>query len=115
MIYSKTALIEIIRENALRFGDFTLASGKKASYYLDCRQVTLHPAGICQIAAGMLEQLKSTYKDAAIEAVGGMAIGADRSRQEWSLCRASTMESFSDLWSAKKPNNTAWAGLSKVL
>lgn len=77
MNYSKSALIEIIREHALRFGDFTLASGKKASYYLDCRQITLHPAGICQIASGMLEQLKSTYKDSDIEAVGGMAIGAD--------------------------------------
>lgn len=43
-MYDKQALIALIREHALEFGDFTLASGKKASFYLDCRKVTLHRA-----------------------------------------------------------------------
>jgi orotate phosphoribosyltransferase len=76
MPYSRLKLIDIIREHALRFGDFTLASGKKASYYLDCRQVTLHPEGLQQIAAGLLEAMSSRYGQ-AVECVGGMAIGAD--------------------------------------
>ena len=35
-------LMALVRERALKFGDFTLASGRKAKYYLDCKQVTLH-------------------------------------------------------------------------
>ena len=77
MTYSKTALIEIVRQHALRFGDFTLASGKKASYYLDCRQVTLHPAGLQQIAAGILEAIQNQFGSNGPDCVGGMAIGAD--------------------------------------
>ena len=72
-MYSKDALIEIVRERALEFGEFTLASGKKASYYLDCRKVTLDSRGAQLIARGILEILGDTLPDA----VGGMAIGAD--------------------------------------
>ena len=59
--------------HALRFGDFTLASGKKANYYLDCRKLTLDSEGANVIAAGILELIKDDFPDA----VGGMAIGAD--------------------------------------
>jgi orotate phosphoribosyltransferase len=72
-LYDKQALIALVREKALEFGDFTLASGKKASYYLDCRKVTLHSSGANLIAEGILEVLGSDLPDA----VGGMAIGAD--------------------------------------
>jgi orotate phosphoribosyltransferase len=72
-VYDKNALIEIVKEKALRFGDFTLASGKKARYYLDCRKVTLDARGANLIAEGILELLEGQMPDA----VGGMAIGAD--------------------------------------
>lgn len=68
-------LLELIQTEALRRGDFTLASGKKATYYLDCRTITLHPKGANLIANGMLEVLMS-WGDLP-DAVGGMAIGAD--------------------------------------
>ena len=51
-VYDKQALMALVREKALQFGDFTLASGKKASYYLDCRRVTLDSAGANLIAEG---------------------------------------------------------------
>jgi orotate phosphoribosyltransferase len=72
-VYDRNALIELIREKALKLGKFTLASGKEASYYLDCRQVTLHPRGANLIAEGILQLLGEDLPDA----VGGMAIGAD--------------------------------------
>ena len=72
-LYDRQALIALVREKALEFGEFTLASGKKASYYLDCRKVTLDSAGANQIAEGILELLGESLPDA----VGGMAIGAD--------------------------------------
>jgi orotate phosphoribosyltransferase len=71
--YDKQKLIDLIREHSLRVGEFTLASGKQAKYYLDCRKVTLHPEGANQIAAGILEMLGDSMPDA----IGGMAIGAD--------------------------------------
>jgi orotate phosphoribosyltransferase len=71
--YDQTKLIELIREHSLQVGDFTLASGKQAKYYLDCRKVTLHPQGANQIAAGILDLLGDQLPDA----IGGMAIGAD--------------------------------------
>ena len=58
---------------ALKFGDFTLASGKQAKYYLDCRQITLDAQGARLIGEGMLDLLA----DDMPELVGGMAIGAD--------------------------------------
>ena len=72
-MYDRQALIEIVREKALQFGQFTLASGKTASYYLDCRKVTLDSRGANLIAAGILEILGDELPDT----IGGMAIGAD--------------------------------------
>ena len=72
-MYDRRQLIELIRQQALQFGQFTLASGKQASYYLDCRKVTLDARGAKLIAAGMLDLLADDLPDL----VGGMAIGAD--------------------------------------
>ena len=66
-------LLDLVSEHALQRGEFTLASGKKANYYLDCRKLTLHPVGANVIGRGMLEMLSGAMPDA----VGGMAIGAD--------------------------------------
>ncbi|MEY3457126.1 MAG: Orotate phosphoribosyltransferase, partial [Planctomycetota bacterium] len=57
----------------LKFGDFTLASGKKSTYYLDGKQVTLSAEGLLQISWGLLDLLKQVEFDG----FGGMSIGAD--------------------------------------
>ena len=75
MSFDRKSLLDLIQSEALQRGEFTLASGKKASYYLDCRKVTLHPQGANQIALGMLEVIKAQGE--LPDAVGGMAIGAD--------------------------------------
>ena len=72
-MYDKPALVELVRKLALQLGDFTLASGKKSKYYLDCRKITLDSAGANLIADGMLELMGGDLPDS----VGGMAIGAD--------------------------------------
>ena len=68
----KEQLVKLIRDKALEYGDFTLASGKKASFYLDCRKITMDSEAASVIAKAMLEELKSDWPDA----VGGMAVGA---------------------------------------
>ena len=75
MSYDRDALLDLIRTEALQRGEFVLASGKKASYYLDCRNITLHPQGANVIAEGMLDVMQAAGP--LPEAVGGMAIGAD--------------------------------------
>lgn len=72
-MYDRQALQQLVREKALKFGHFTLASGKKASYYLDCRQITLDSQGARLIGEGMLDLLAADMP----QLVGGMAIGAD--------------------------------------
>ncbi len=73
-MYDKQALIALVRQKALKFGEFTLASGKKATYYLDGKQVTLDPTGARLVAEGILDLLTAGQMPAA---VGGMSIGAD--------------------------------------
>jgi orotate phosphoribosyltransferase len=38
-------LANLLRAKSIKRGDFTLASGKKSSYYLDCRLTTLDAEG----------------------------------------------------------------------
>lgn len=73
MASEREKLIELVKRDALKFGDFTLASGQKSSYYIDCRNVTLSAAGAVLIGRGILELLG----EEPIDAVGGMTMGAD--------------------------------------
>ncbi len=72
-MFDKQPLIDLVRAKALKFGDFTLASGKKASFYLDTKQVTLDSAGAKLVGEGILDLLAPGMP----KAVGGMSIGAD--------------------------------------
>jgi len=65
----------IIREKSLRVGDFTLSSGKKSSYYLDCRMTTLHPRGALLIGRLILAKIREHQIQA--DAIGGLTMGAD--------------------------------------
>src|SRR5260370_39502909 len=70
---NRARLIELFRRRALKFGEFTLASGKKAGYYLDGKQITLHSEGLRLVSEGLLGLLAGID----FQAIGGMSIGAD--------------------------------------
>ncbi len=57
---------------ALLFGDFTLSSGKKSSYYFDSKKLTMEPAGARFVASQLVRHLDSE----GIRYVGGVAYGA---------------------------------------
>ena len=70
----KEELIELLKtKEAVKFGDFTLSSGKKSDFYVDCRKITLHPQGARLIAQIILEKIKGSK----VDAIGGLTLGAD--------------------------------------
>lgn len=62
-----------LERGALKYGDFTLSSGKKSSYYFDGRRLSLDPEGAHLIAQALLPLLRR----AGVQAVGGLTLGAD--------------------------------------
>jgi orotate phosphoribosyltransferase len=72
MDYDQTALIELVRDKAVQFGTYRLASGQISNFYLDCRKLTLDSAATNLIAAGIWDK----FRDEVPDAVGGMAVGA---------------------------------------
>ncbi|MCW4385553.1 orotate phosphoribosyltransferase [Salinibacterium sp. SYSU T00001] len=74
MTDARQQLIEYIKADAVFHGDFTLTSGKKASYYVDLRKVSLDHRVAPLIGQVMLD-LIADIPDVA--AVGGLTMGAD--------------------------------------
>lgn len=72
-MFDREELIGLFKERALKFGDFTLVSGKKSTYYMDGKQITLHAKGLRLVSEGLLDLLSDVESDA----IGGMSIGAD--------------------------------------
>lgn len=73
-MYDRETLIEQFKTSgALKFGQFTLASGKSSTYFLDGKLVTLRSIGLRLVSEGLLDLLA----DVSFDAVGGMSIGAD--------------------------------------
>lgn len=71
----KQRLLQLVRERAWRDGlDIVLASGKRSTFYINGKKVTLHPEGLWLIAHLLLEKLKH-YPE--VTAVGGLTLGAD--------------------------------------
>jgi orotate phosphoribosyltransferase len=72
--YDRERLITLLKRDALRTGNFTLASGRSSHYYVDGRKVTLSAEGAALIGAGVLDVLADRPD---VAAVGGLIIGAD--------------------------------------
>ena len=68
-------LKKILLAESVERGDFVLASGRKSSYYLDCRRTTLHAEGAWLTGHLVLDALER--RGWVPDAVGGMTLGAD--------------------------------------
>jgi len=68
-------LANLLRAKSIKRGDFTLASGKKSDYYLDCRLTTLEPEGALHTGYCILEMLDEM--GVKPDAIGGLSMGAD--------------------------------------
>ena len=74
MTDARTRLAQLIRDNAVFFGDFTLTSGAKATYYIDLRKVSLDHR-VAPLIGEVMVDLIADIPD--ISAVGGLTMGAD--------------------------------------
>jgi orotate phosphoribosyltransferase len=69
----KERLLEYTKEHAVLHGDFTLASGAKATFFFDMKMVTLSAEGAYLVGKVMFDILT----DVDVAAVGGLTLGAD--------------------------------------
>jgi orotate phosphoribosyltransferase len=77
-IDNRTALLNLIATLSFKLGDFTLASGKKSDYYIDCRTTTLHAEGGRLSGLVLYDLIREHIPNPdRIEAVGGLTMGAD--------------------------------------
>lgn len=68
-------LLSILAERSARRGQFTLASGRQSTLYIDARLTTMSPDGLALIGPLALAALRDAGW--TIDAVGGLTLGAD--------------------------------------
>lgn len=71
----RSALVRLLAQRSVRRGRFTLASGRESSHYVDARLTTMSPEGLALIGPLALEAIRE--RGWAVEAVGGLTLGAD--------------------------------------
>ena len=68
-------LIALLAERSAKRGEFTLASGKRSTFYIDARLTTMSPEGLSIIGPLALSVLRETGWN--VDAIGGLTLGAD--------------------------------------
>jgi len=68
-------LRRLLLERSVRFGNFTLASGRPSSFYIDCRPTTMSAQGLALI--GRLGFLAIRARGWEPKSIGGLTMGAD--------------------------------------
>ena len=66
----KEELLELIKKDAYKKGEFTLSSGKKSEHYVNCKPVTLTGRGLTLASLLILKHVDTPY-------VAGLTLGAD--------------------------------------
>jgi len=69
------ALVALLTERSVKRGQFILASGRESEYYIDARLTTMSPEGLALIGRLALSALRESGW--AVDAVGGLTLGAD--------------------------------------
>lgn len=74
-VTERDELRALLLERSVRFGDFTLASGKKSSYYIDARLTTMSGRG--QLLLGRVGLATLVDWGWHPDVIGGLTMGAD--------------------------------------
>jgi orotate phosphoribosyltransferase len=106
-------LIRLILSRSFRFAEkpiFKLASGKKSSFYFNCKPATLNSEGMFLIG-NLLYELIRSRKTWRIKAVGGLTLGADPvacAIAYTAHLRGDSLEAFVVRKEPKKHGTMAW-------
>jgi orotate phosphoribosyltransferase len=68
-------LVQLLASRSAKRGEFTLASGRPSTLYIDARLTTMSPEGLTIIGAVGLRTLQEANWN--VESVGGLTLGAD--------------------------------------
>ena len=63
-------LLELLKKDAYKKGEYKLSSGKTSEHYVNCKPVTLSGRGLTLASLLMLQEVKTSY-------VAGLTLGAD--------------------------------------
>jgi orotate phosphoribosyltransferase len=72
---ARDRLLALLAERSARRGQFTLASGRYSTLYIDARLTTMSPEGLALIGPLGLAAVRDAGWD--VDAVGGLTLGAD--------------------------------------
>lgn len=72
---TRERLLRLFVERSFQEGDFTLASGRKSRFYIDCRTTTMHAEGQVLLGAVGLDVLDGAGLEPDV--IGGLTMGAD--------------------------------------
>ena len=72
MVYDRQDLLELLKRDAYRTGEYVLSSGKKTNHYVNCKSVTLSGEGLALASGLMLEEVEEDSVS-----VAGLTLGAD--------------------------------------
>jgi len=72
---NRDSLLRLLAQLSFKLGDFTLSSGAKSDYYIDCRTTTLHAEGGRLSGLVLYDMLRE--RNITATAVGGLTMGAD--------------------------------------
>ena len=67
-------LIHLLAARSARRGNFTLASGRQSTLYIDARLTTMSPEGLVVIGPLGLRTIRESWN---VDAIGGLTLGAD--------------------------------------
>ena len=77
----KEKLLELLKEDCYKKGDYTLSSGQKSEHYVNCKPVTLTGHGLTITAMMLLEHVETPV-------VAGLTLGADPLVSGVAVCSA---------------------------
>ena len=75
MLSAREQLLQMLAEKSFRLGEFTLSSGAKSDYYIDCRATTLQAEGARLTARVIYDEILARQWHP--QAIGGLTLGAD--------------------------------------
>ena len=67
-------LLRLLKDLSYEEGDFLLATGKRSTFYIDCKETTLNAEGMYLVGHLMYQRV---LRVPGIEAVGGVSVGGD--------------------------------------